>query len=358
MNIQRILREGRERLLHGMVSAENPHLEAELLLSHVLGITRLDLIKNNRDHIAEEQVFYFYTLIDKRVSGYPLAYILQKKEFYGYTFFINDSVLIPRPETEMLVEHGVLFVCRRLQSDITSISNESVQQPHIRVGREGEKRGLLEVNEHFRPTDNKVDGVAERLLKKPFRIIDCGTGSGCIAIALALELQKRSITTVKITAIEKSHAAYAVAKSNIELFQLSNCIELVNTGWKDFFEQQDEQYDLIITNPPYVVESDPLNSQELCFEPAESLYASENGLSDIFFLIQNGLKKLCKGGMFFCEVGYNHADLLKEYFLKVYGVEEEEKPEEKCIYNNNSNNILYGFLKDINERKRVLYVAQ
>src|SRR4051794_37752635 len=197
--------------------------DAELLLHHTLQIPRVTLIAHPDDELSETQRAAYDTCIARRLCHEPVQYIVGQQEFYGLSLKVTPAVLIPRPETEHLVE-AVLK--------------------------------LLPAN-------------------KPLKIVDIGTGSGAIAIALAAHLPQAAITAIDI-----SPEALGVAATNARKYDLADRITFLQSDLLSALDSEAGSFDAIVSNPPYVAETDrpSLHPQVRDFEPATALYAGATGL--------------------------------------------------------------------------------
>jgi release factor glutamine methyltransferase len=226
-------------------------LEAELLLAHVLEAERLDLYVRTDDDLAEPEIDAYRALLRRRVDGEPVAYLTGKREFYGLEFTITSDVLVPRPETELLVDRT-----REL---------------------------------------------------KPATLLDLCTGSGCVAVACAVRLP-----AVAVTATDASAAALDVARGNAERHGVS-----VRFQEGDLFAPvEDEHFDLIVTNPPYVAEGEAPDH-----EPRLALLAGADGLDVIRRILPVAPSHLVPGGTLLMEIGEDQKDAVRalagEHFDKV-----------------------------------------
>lgn len=236
-----------------------PRLDAELLLAKALQRDKDYLLINSREEVSKEQLKIFTELLARRLAYEPVAYILGKKEFWGLEFLVNQNVLIPRPDTEVLVEQAILSA-KEL------------------VG------------------DNKI------------RILELGTGSGCIAISLASELEKLQIK-YSILAVDKSIDALSIAKENLAKLMPKGNIDFQESDWFDQVKSQ--KFDLIISNPPYV--NPDFNLQpELGFEPELALYSQEAGLEDIKKIIEQSKGYLSNKSKILIEYGPEQSNQLNE----------------------------------------------
>ena len=222
-------------------------LDAEILLSSVLKKNIKEIIIDDRININQRQLKLYNDLVTRRKYGEPVAYILNKKEFWKYNFYVDRSVLIPRPDTEIIIEEAL------------------------------------------------------KLLKKDEKklVLDIGTGSGCIIISLAKERPN-----LYGSAIDISKKAIKVAKINAKIHQLGNRINFYNSSVDNFFKGK---YDLIVSNPPYIknFKIKCLDKDIFCYEPLVSL---NGGLSGSFVLnkvIKKSSSLIKIGGKLVLEIGYD-----------------------------------------------------
>lgn len=254
--IQEALKTATDQLLSASPSA---WLDAEVLLAHVLGKERSHLRAWPEKALPLPQRAAFQRLIQKRRSGMPVAYITGKREFWSREFTVTPAVLIPRPETECLIEKA------------------------------------LEI----------IDSEAIATLA------DIGTGSGAIAITLAAECPR-----IQVIAADISESALAIARHNAARFNIQN-IQFYQSDWlKDL---PAVAFDMIISNPPYVAENDPhLTGDEIRFEPALALKAGPKGLDACRQIAEQARRKLAPGGYLVLEHGFNQAEEVQA-FLKGLG---------------------------------------
>jgi release factor glutamine methyltransferase len=227
-----------------------PASEARLLLQHVLRANAVDLAAHPERRIDPVAASRYFALVARRAAGEPVAYLLGAREFYGREFHVSPHVLIPRPETELLVELGI-----------------------------GKLRGWA------RP-----------------RILDLGTGSGCVAISLALE------PGVEVVAVDRSPDALAMARDNAK--RLGAAVTFIESDW---FDAIHGAFDLVVANPPYVAEGDPhLSAGDPRFEPPAALACGADGLSAIRRIITDAQRHLASGGWLLLEHGYDQAAAVRE----------------------------------------------
>ncbi len=227
-------------------------LEIRVLLGHALGVTRAWLIAHEHDDLPAALLEKYQALLARRLAGEPVAYLLGEKEFFGRSFHVTPDVLVPRPETELLVELA----------------------------------------------------LAKLPAGKPARILDLGTGSGCIAISLALERPDCGIT-----AVEQSAAALAVARQNA--VHLGAKLGFYQGNWYGALPVGTEKFDLIVSNPPYVAENDP-HLAALAHEPARALASGPDGLADIRLIVQGAPAWLKPGGWLMFEHGWDQGEACRE----------------------------------------------
>jgi release factor glutamine methyltransferase len=237
--------------------AENPELEASLLLSKVLSINAVDIYAYPERKVASDKVEEFRQLLERRLRREPVAYILGEKEFYSRPFIVSPDVLIPRPETEILVEEALKVA-------------KNVSHPLV---------------------------------------VDAGTGSGCIAITISCECQDAQIFATDI-----SFEALLIADANSKRHRVVEKISLVRTDFLSSFEE--ESIDLALSNPPYITDSDfsKLESNVKDFEPKESLLGGEDGLNCMRKIVHQAGRVLKNGGWCIVEVGDGQSENVSEIF--------------------------------------------
>ncbi len=215
-------------------TSETPYLDSLILFCFLSGFSRVQCVTHSSELVTEELKNKFYSLIERRIAREPIAYITGEKEFWSLSFKASPAVLIPRPETELLVEEALK--------------------------------------------------VARSLDKEPC-IVDIGTGSGCIAIAVAHELKKEG-RTAKIIATDISSDALSVAVENAKAHYVEGMINFRQGSLFDPLEGLAGAIDLIISNPPYIESGDPRVDPGTVFEPQNALYADGKGLGIIEDIIE------------------------------------------------------------------------
>ncbi|MDB5947940.1 MAG: hemK [Ramlibacter sp.] len=247
-------------------------LDAQLLLLHALARPQSDrawLLAHDDEEIGAEQERVYRQLRDRRAGGEPLAYIVGRKEFFGLQFLVDRRVLVPRPETEILVEWALEILARR---------------PGPGPGSTG----------------SRIAGLARN--DKP-SIIDLGTGSGAIALAI-----KNSWPDGVVEAVDVSADALVVAAANARALGLD--IGLRHSSW---LTGTTGRYDLIVSNPPYIAEHDP-HLEGLVHEPLAALAAGPQGLDDLRAITSQAGAHLKAGGWLLLEHGWDQAEGARALF--------------------------------------------
>ncbi len=257
--------------------AKLPASEARLLLGRVLDRPAAWLIAHDEWVLDAAALLSFASLVARRAGGEPVAYLVGNREFFGREFAVSSAVLIPRPETELLVEIALN----------TGVGVGSLCVPGNPLARrEAESR------------------VCRDRGQVTARILDLGTGSGCIAITLALEAGQ-----AQVSAVDASAAALEVARKNAE--RLGAQLRLLQSDWFD--ELAGECFDLIVANPPYIAAADPhLAAGDLRYEPPAALCSGADGLDAIRRIIAAAPAHLAPGGQLWLEHGYDQAEAVRE----------------------------------------------
>ncbi len=238
--------------------SESARRDVDLILSFALDIPRPRFITQADTPISETQLEHIQTLVNKRKTGCPVSYITGSQGFWDLELLVNEHTLIPRPETELLIEFSLAIF----------------------------------------PSDKHIN------------VIDLGTGTGAIAIAIA-----KSRPKWKIIASDQSEGALAIAKKNTAKYELKN-IELVNSNWFSNIKAN-TSFDLIISNPPYIADQDPhLKQGDVQFEPTSALSAGPDGLDDIRQIVTTSTARLKQHGWLILEHGYDQGATVKALFEK------------------------------------------
>lgn len=235
--------------------SESPRLDAEILLAHSRKCKRIELYTRFEDVLTEEQRGTMRELVQRRAKAEPVAYLVGKREFYGLPFRVTADVLIPRPDTETLVME-LLTLAKGMESP---------------------------------------------------RILDVGTGSGCIAVAIAANMKSACLTAIEISA-----AALQVAQDNAEANKVADQITfLAGDGFSPL--NAEATFDFIISNPPYVAEGefDQLQADVRLHEPKLALVSGEDGLNMVRVLVQAAPPHLVKGGSLLMEISPEQAQTVQ-----------------------------------------------
>ena len=245
---------------------ENSKVDALVLLQHATGKSRTQILAFDETEIDEKVRLKLTALLDRRLKGEPIAYILGEKEFWSLPLNVSEGTLIPRPDTEILVEKAFQIALEKLE-------------------------------------DNPLH----------FRILDLGTGTGAIALALASELslicQKKAIQ-LDVIGVDLMPEVVKLAQSNAEKNQLD--VQFLQSRW---FEHVEGQFDIIVSNPPYIDETDEHLSQgDVRFEPRSALVAGENGLADLRHIIEQSPRYLNDSGYLLLEHGWKQGEEVRSIF--------------------------------------------
>ena len=252
MNIENVLIKGINVLQMSRVL--NPQLDSEILLSNSINKDKKYIILNPKETLNKEQLTNFKNLLERRKKGEPIAYLINKKEFWNNEFFVNKDVLIPRPDTELMIE------------EILKIYSKNTQ----------------------------------------LQVLDIGTGSGCILLSL---LKERS--NFYGTGIDISKKSIKISKFNAKQLNLNNRVKFFHSSIDNF---NIGKYDMIVSNPPYIellslkyLEKDVVN-----FEPKLALNGGLDGFSKIKKVINKARVLIKKNGKFILEIGFNQKNKVKK----------------------------------------------
>ena len=275
MNIETVLNEGIGILQKNKIA--NPQLDSEILLSNLIKRDKKHIILNPKEFLNSEQLGKFKSLIERRKKGEPIAYLINKKEFWKDEFFVNKDVLIPRPDSELIIEQVL-----------------------------------------------KIYSKDDQL-----QILDIGTGSGCILLSI---LKERS--NFYGTGIDISKKSINVSKFNAKQLNLTNRVKFFHSSVDNF---NNGKYDVIVSNPPYIeqlslkyLEKDVVN-----FEPKLALSGGFDGFSKIRKVINKTNNLIKKNGKFILEIGFNQKNkvikILKEEGFYVNKAIKDYGNNDRCI---------------------------
>ena len=251
------------------------NIEAEYLLSHALDCKRAELHLKHASHISYNALQKFIDFVERRIKREPSQYILGEQEFWGLPFKVTKDVLIPRPETEVLVEEAVKTV-RSQESEVRS-QNTKIHYSELRT------------------PDSKL-------------ILDLCTGSGCIAISLAKE-----IPNSRVFAVDISEKALDVARENAERYDVADRITFLNGDLFEPLNGLNIKADIIVSNPPYISKKmfQELQPEVKNYEPVTALYGGGDGLDFYRRIISETPAYLNAGGYLMLEMGYGQAEKIK-----------------------------------------------
>ena len=239
------------------LNSDSPQLDCELLLCHALEVDRTWLRTWPENQVSANQQILFESLLDQRINGTPIAYLIGSRGFWSMDLHVSSDTLIPRSETELLVEIA-------LNLNIPS----------------------------------KACGL------------DLGTGSGAIALALASER-----LDMQWTAVDSHQGAVKLAQKNCDQQQLTN-VHIFQSYWFDAIKSPNNKFDLIVSNPPYIAADDPhLSMGDVRFEPSTALVSGVDGLDDIKIIVSQSANYLNSSGWLILEHGYNQGRLVRELLL-------------------------------------------
>ena len=275
MNIQTLLNQASKTLKQ--LSNTSSKLDSEILLSKIIKKNRKYLILNSNEELKKENIKSFDYLVKRRKKGEPIAYLINKKEFWKQNFYINQNVLIPRPDTETLVEETL-----------------------------------------------KLFNVNSKL-----NMLDIGTGSGCILISILKE--RRNFFG---TGIDISKKAINVARFNAKMHQLSNRVKFYNSDVDKFLIGK---YDLVVSNPPYIKRQDLkyLEVDVKGFEPKLALDGGKDGFSKVTKVISKTSTLLKRNGRFILEIGFGQKkkilSILKQNNFFINKVVKDYGKNDRCV---------------------------
>lgn len=271
------------------VDSDDVETDALELVSYAAEIRRKNINSCLSQYVGEEQLEKLKDALRRRASGEPLQYILGEWDFYNLTFKVGDGVLIPRPETELLVDTSLSF----LRENFDDVPSEKMYEMYkIIYGRDASR------SECYTPC-----------------VLDLCAGSGCIGTTIAYNFDN-----CKVLEVEKSHRAFEYLKQNIALYGLKNVtpfLDDVITGCGHIVNSSKIEFDLIVSNPPYI-RSDEIEvlQSEVQREPHMALDGGEDGLDFYRAIAQRWIPKLKPGGLLIVECGEDEADEIMSIFAE------------------------------------------
>lgn len=254
------------------IGINSSQLEARILLRHVINKPLQYLLINLDEQLNQSEIEAFEKLLERRLKHEPIAYIIGVKEFYSREFIVNKHVLIPRGNTELLIDIVVELVKRC----------------------------------HSRESGYETEGLQTNNIK----ILELGTGSGCIAISLLCELPNANIiaTDISLDAIE-------VARNNALKHHVTDRVQIIHSNWFENIENQ--KFDFIVSNPPYIsnTEKSEMATETINYEPHLALFAEENGLQSYKTIAENAKTFLKQNGKLALEIGFKQEETVTQIFL-------------------------------------------
>lgn len=258
--------------------SDSPRRDAEILLGFITGKARTFILAFGETPLLPEQQMQLDALLTRREQGEPVAHLVGMREFWSLPLFVSPVTLIPRPDTECLVEQALA-----------------------------------------------------RLANTPCEILDLGTGTGAIALALASERPD-----CQVTAVDRVADALALARRNADALNITN-ISIAQSNW--FSALDGQRFNLIASNPPYIDERDPHLAQgDVRFEPKSALVAADSGLADLTHIIREGRAFLLPGGVMLLEHGWQQGDAVRALFIR-----EGYTGVETCVDYGGNDRVTLGF---------------
>jgi release factor glutamine methyltransferase len=256
-----------------------PRSEALRLLAHATGRSRERLIADSHEMLPSVLAEAFAALARRRAAGEPLAYLVGEREFFGRSFVVDATVLIPRHETELLVERALAAI------DSVAVDPAAIDPPAI--------------------GSTAVDATSDR---RRLRVLDLGTGSGIVAITLALERPD-----IEVVATDASDEALRIASHNAA--RLGASIVCVSGDWFGALAVGMDRFDVVVANPPYIAADDRhLDEGDLRFEPIAALTDGADGLQALRQIVADAPSWLARGGVLAVEHGHDQATAVRTLF--------------------------------------------
>lgn len=284
--------------------SDTPRLDVDMMLCKALGnVDRIYIHMNIDRELDKDKQEYFEKMFKDRLEGRPIAYILNNREFMGLDFYVEEGVLIPRPDTEILVEE-IIYVYNKQGS--ATVFLEDSNEESSDASRELEKERLRR--------NSKKD------LKEELKIVEIGTGSGAITVSLAKYLESSTVLSLDI-----SDTALKIGEKNAVNNGVIDRVSFKKSNMFSAIEKEDIKFDIVVSNPPYIrrADMDTLQKQVKDFEPHLALDGGLDGLNFYRSITRESKKYLKHGGMLAYEVGHDQAEevsniLKDEGFKKIY----------------------------------------
>lgn len=283
MNIQEKLNQIVQELKQNNI--EEPNLKAKIIIAHTLKIKKEQLLIQNKRKLTEEELKQINENNTKLIQGKPIQYITNSQEFMGLNFYVNEDVLIPQPDTEILVEETIKLIKKYKLNNV----------------------GVDHLDD---PSKTTYQSMSNNI-----KILDLCTGSGCIAISIAKLMSNivgNDAISPQIIATDISEKALKIAKTNAKNNNVENKIKFIKS---DMFKNINEKFDVILSNPPYI-ETNTIKtlSKEVQNEPKLALDGGKDGLNFYRIIAKNAHKHLNKNGIIMLEIGYNQRKAVTQIF--------------------------------------------
>lgn len=239
---------------------DTPRLDAELLISHALKMPRIQLYVKFDSPLNEAEINLCREYVKRRTAGEPVAYIIEEKGFYGHNFNVKSGVLIPRPETEMIVDE---------------VLNDFKKNPRDHI-----------------------------------RILDLGAGTGCIGLSIL-----KHISLAELVTIEKSSEAFAVLQSNVQSLELTERVKAIHSDVEGLVAADLGKFDYIVSNPPYIdINDTQVETNVRKFEPSLALFAEDQGLKALKTWSTKFAGSLNPQGLMLFEMGHTQGSVMQKHF--------------------------------------------
>ena len=264
------------------------------------------LFSNPDYQLTEDEYQQYQAGIEKMQAGTPLAYLLGYQEFWSLKFLVNEHTLIPRPDSEILVEQVLAWIQQTTGLQQGYLPQADLQQSEQQSEQQRQYKNSLSNNNQ-----------PSALNPAQYKLLDLGTGTGCLAISIAHELNKIQAESWQITAVDFSPEALNIAQQNAKLYQMAN-IQFIQSDWFANIPkpiQEAEKFTVIISNPPYIDKADS-HLTALIAEPISALVADNHGLADIQTIVTYAPDYLQQGGLLAIEHGFEQGRAVRELLIE------------------------------------------
>ena len=291
MNIQELKKVGVEELSKNNI--DDAVIKANILLQFVLKMDRTEVIINCENMVNENRIEEYLSYVKEIVNGKPIQYITNNQSFMGLDFYVDENVLIPQPDTELLVEETIKKIrcILGLEENLYKCYNQSEKT---------KKNNICAHEKRVKRNDEKI------------KILDLCTGSGAIAVAIENQIEKNNINNVELYASDISELALKIAKKNAFANSKNANIRFIKS---DMFENINQKFDIIVSNPPYIERGViPNLSKEVQNEPHMALDGGVDGLDFYRLIAKEGKNYLQENGFILLEIGYNQKESVSKIF--------------------------------------------